>query len=96
VAGGMESMSNAPYLLAKRAAVTGLGHARVYDHMFLDGLEDAYDRGTLMGKFAEDTAQHYQFTRELRTHSRLASLAAPNAPRRRSRFASEIVPVRVG
>src|SRR3546814_3281691 len=64
VAGGMESMSNAPYLLPKARGGLRLGHGEVKDHMFLDGLEDAYDRGRLMGTFAEDTAQHYQFTRE--------------------------------
>ena len=64
VAGGMESMTNAPYLLPKMRAGARLGHAEVKDHMFLDGLEDAYDKGRLMGTFAEDTAQHYQFTRE--------------------------------
>jgi acetyl-CoA C-acetyltransferase len=63
VAGGMESMSNAPYLLDRARAGYRLGHGKVLDHMFLDGLEDAYERGRLMGSFAEDTAQHYQFTR---------------------------------
>ena len=65
VAGGMESMSNAPYLLNKARSGYRMGHGAVYDHMFLDGLEDAYDRGTLMGKFAEDTAEKYQFTRQM-------------------------------
>src|SRR5258706_12548237 len=64
VAGGMESMSNAPYLLDRARAGYRMGHGRVLDHMFLDGLEDAYDTGRLMGSFAEDTAAHYQFTRE--------------------------------
>src|SRR5262245_39521290 len=64
VAGGMESMSNAPYLLPKARAGMRLGHGEVKDHMFLDGLEDAYDRGRLMGAFAEDCAGKYQFTRE--------------------------------
>ncbi len=64
VAGGMESMTNAPYLLPKMRGGARLGHAEVKDHMFLDGLEDAYDKGRLMGTFAEDCAQHYQFTRE--------------------------------
>src|SRR5258706_7368292 len=63
VAGGMESMSNAPYLLAKARAGYRMGHWPIYDHMFLDGLEDAYDRGALMGKFAEETAEKFQFTR---------------------------------
>src|SRR5690606_1370459 len=64
VAGGMESMSNAPYLLPKARGGYRLGHGELKDHMFLDGLEDAYDPGRLMGTFAEDTAQTYQFTRE--------------------------------
>src|SRR5579862_4383865 len=64
VAGGMESMSNAPYLLDRARAGYRMGHGKVLDHMFLDGLEDAYDKGRLMGSFAEDTAAHYQFTRE--------------------------------
>ncbi|MGH8665813.1 MAG: acetyl-CoA C-acetyltransferase, partial [Burkholderiales bacterium] len=64
VAGGMESMSNAPYLLPKARAGFRLGHGEVKDHMFLDGLEDAYDKGRLMGTFAEDCAERYRFTRE--------------------------------
>ena len=64
VAGGMESMSNAPYLLPKARSGYRMGHQQVLDHMFLDGLEDAYDRGRLMGTFAEDTARHYQLTRQ--------------------------------
>ena len=63
VAGGMESMSNAPYLLPKARAGLRLGHGEVKDHMFLDGLEDAYDRGRLMGTFAEDCADKYRFSR---------------------------------
>ena len=57
-------MTNAPYLLPKMRSGARLGHAEVKDHMFLDGLEDAFDKGRLMGTYAEDTAQHYQFTRE--------------------------------
>ena len=64
VAGGMESMSNAPYLLDRARGGYRMGHGRVLDHMFLDGLEDAYDKGRLMGAFAEDCAQSYAFTRE--------------------------------
>ena len=64
VAGGMESMTNAPYVLPKMRGGARLGHAAVLDHMFLDGLEDAYDKGRLMGTFAEDCAETYQFTRE--------------------------------
>ena len=64
VAGGMESMSNAPYLLERARSGYRMGHGRIVDHMFLDGLEDAYDKGRLMGTFAEDCAEAYQFTRE--------------------------------
>ena len=64
VAGGLESMTNTPYILPKLRAGARLGHVQAMDHMFVDGLEDAYDRGRLMGTYAEDTAQHYQFTRE--------------------------------
>src|SRR6186713_1653287 len=64
VAGGMESMSNAPYLLTKHRGGARIGHDAVKDSMYLDGLEDAYDRGKLMGAFAEDSARDYQFTRE--------------------------------
>jgi len=63
VAGGMESMTNAPYLLPKARSGYRMGHAQVIDHMFYDGLEDAYDKGRLMGTFAEDCAQKYQFSR---------------------------------
>ena len=63
VAGGMESMSNAPYLLDRARSGYRMGHGRTLDHMFLDGLEDAYDKGRLMGTFAEDCAEAYQFTR---------------------------------
>src|SRR4030095_15287224 len=64
VAGGMESMTNAPYLLPRARSGYRMGHQTVYDHMFLDGLEDAYDKGRLMGTFAEECAGTYQFTRE--------------------------------
>ncbi|MFQ5765344.1 MAG: acetyl-CoA C-acetyltransferase, partial [Rhodospirillales bacterium] len=74
VAGGMESMSNAPYLLTKARAGLRMGHGEVSDHMFLDGLEDAYDRGKLMGCFAEDTATAYQFTREAQDDFAIESL----------------------
>ncbi|HEX4894132.1 MAG TPA: acetyl-CoA C-acetyltransferase, partial [Hyphomicrobiaceae bacterium] len=63
VAGGLESMTNTPHILPKLRTGQRLGHTQVYDHMFLDGLEDAYDKGRLMGTYAEDTAQTYQFTR---------------------------------
>lgn len=89
VAGGMESMSNAPYLLDKARGGYRLGHGKVIDHMFLDGLEDAYDRGKLMGVFAEDTAEHYQFTRAQQDEFALASLSRAQ----KANFAAEIVPV---
>src|SRR5262249_2949326 len=74
VAGGMESMSNAPYLLPKARGGLRLGHGEVKDHMFLDGLEDAYDRGRLMGTFAEDCAGKYRFTREAQDRFAITSL----------------------
>lgn len=79
VAGGMESMSNAPYLLDKARGGYRIGHGRVLDHMFLDGLEDAYDRGRAMGTFAEDCAEAYQFTRDAQDAYALASLARAQA-----------------
>ncbi len=93
VAGGMESMSNAPYLLDKARGGHRLGHGRVLDHMFLDGLEDAYDRGRLMGTFAEDTAQHYQFTREAQDGYALESLARAKRAAEAGAFDGETVPV---
>ncbi len=96
VAGGMESMSNAPYLLDKARSGQRLGHGRMLDHMFLDGLEDAYDKGRLMGTFAEDTAQHYQFTRKAQDDYALESLARAQAASAGGSFASEIVPVSAG
>jgi acetyl-CoA C-acetyltransferase len=74
LAGGMESMSNAPYLLPKARAGLRLGHGELKDHMFLDGLEDAYDRGRLMGTFAEDCAAKYQFSREAQDRYAITSL----------------------
>ncbi|MDP3895128.1 MAG: acetyl-CoA C-acyltransferase [Mesorhizobium sp.] len=93
VAGGMESMTNAPYLLDKARAGMRLGHGRVIDHMFLDGLEDAYDKGRLMGTFAEDTAQHFQFTRDMQDAFALASLDRARKAIAEGRFRSEIVAV---
>ena len=84
LAGGMESMTNAPYLLPKARGGYRLGHDRVMDSMFLDGLEDAYDRGRLMGTFAEDAAQAYQFSREEQDAYALASLT-PGAEGRQGR-----------
>ncbi len=95
VAGGMESMSNAPYLLEKARGGYRMGHGRVMDHMFLDGLEDAYDRGRLMGTFAEDTAQHYQFTREAQDEFAMTSLARAQKATEDGSFAPEIVPVAI-
>ena len=73
--GGMESMSNVPYLLPKMRSGARLGHDEVKDHMFLDGLEDAYEKGSLMGTFAEDCAKKYQFTRQLQDEYALTSLS---------------------
>jgi acetyl-CoA C-acetyltransferase len=95
VAGGMESMTNAPYLLPKMRSGARLGHAEVKDHMFLDGLEDAYDRGRLMGTFAEDTAQHYQFTREAQDQFAIESLRRSKAANEDGSFAREIASVAV-
>jgi acetyl-CoA C-acetyltransferase len=93
VAGGMESMSNAPYLLDKARGGYRLGHGRTLDHMFLDGLEDAYDKGRLMGTFAEDCAEHYQFSREAQDSFALASLKRAKAAIEDGKFAGEITPV---
>ncbi|WP_375463731.1 acetyl-CoA C-acyltransferase [uncultured Methylobacterium sp.] len=93
VSGGMESMSNAPYLLDKARAGQRLGHGRLLDHLFLDGLEDAYERGRLMGSFAEDTALHYRFTREAQDAYALESLARAKRATEAGAFADEIVPV---
>jgi acetyl-CoA C-acetyltransferase len=95
VAGGMESMTNAPYLIPKMRGGARLGHAEVKDHMFLDGLEGAYDKGRLMGTFAEDTAQHYQFTREAQDAFATESLKRARKANEDGSFASEIVAVAV-
>jgi acetyl-CoA C-acetyltransferase len=95
VAGGMESMSNAPYLLNKARTGYRLGHGSLYDHMFLDGLEDAYERGSLMGKFAEDTAEKYQFTRETQDSFARESLIRAKKATEEGAFRDEIVPVRL-
>jgi acetyl-CoA C-acetyltransferase len=95
VAGGMESMSNAPYLLDRARGGYRLGHGRVLDHMFLDGLEDAYDRGKLMGSFAEDCAQAYQFTREAQDAYAIESLKRAQKATNDGSFAAEIAPVEV-
>jgi acetyl-CoA C-acetyltransferase len=93
--GGMESMSNAPYLLPKARAGMRLGHAEVKDHMFLDGLEDAYDRGRLMGTYAEDCAAKYQFTREAQDRYAITSLTRAQDAIKNGSFEREIVPVTV-
>jgi acetyl-CoA C-acetyltransferase len=95
VAGGMESMTNAPYLMPKARGGYRMGHQTVYDHMFLDGLEDAYDKGRLMGTFAEDCAGAYQFTREAQDEFALASLARALAANNDGTFGWEIAPVTV-
>ncbi len=95
VAGGMESMTNAPYLLPKVRAGLRLGHGQVMDHMFLDGLEDAYDKGRLMGTFAEETASHYQFTREEQDAYAIESLARAVKATEDGSFSGEITPVTI-
>ncbi|MED5609155.1 acetyl-CoA C-acyltransferase [Pseudomonas sp. JH-2] len=95
LAGGMESMSNAPYLLERARSGYRMGHGKVLDHMFLDGLEDAYDKGRLMGTFAEDCAQSYGFTREQQDEYAIASLTRAQQAMRDGRFAAEIVPLTV-
>ena len=95
VAGGMESMSNAPYLLDRARSGYRMGHGRVLDHMFLDGLEDAYDRGRLMGTFAEDCAQAHGFSREAQDAFAVTSLTRAQQAIKDGRFSDEIVPVPV-
>ena len=95
IAGGMESMTNAPYLLPNARNGMRLGHGKVMDHMFLDGLEDAYDKGRLMGSFAENTAQKYQFTREAQDQFAITSLERANKAIKDGTFAKEVVPVTV-
>ena len=95
IAGGMESMSRAPYLLERARAGYRMGHGKVLDSMFLDGLEDAYDKGRLMGTFAEDCAREYQFTREAQDAYALTSLERANRAMREGAFEGEIVAVAV-
>ncbi|WP_068115744.1 thiolase family protein [Tropicimonas marinistellae] len=94
-AGGMESMTNAPYLLPKMRSGARIGHQAVQDSMFLDGLEDSYDKGRLMGTFAEDCAEHYQFTREAQDEYALGSLSNALAAQKDGAFDGEITPVTV-
>jgi acetyl-CoA C-acetyltransferase len=93
IAGGMESMTNSPYLLPKMRGGARIGHAQVIDHMFLDGLEDAYDKGRLMGTFAEDCADQYQFTRDAQDEYALRSLSRATEAQQSGVFAAEIAPV---
>ena len=95
VAGGMESMTNAPYLLPKMRGGARIGHSQVIDHMFLDGLEDAYDKGRLMGTFAEDCAEAYQFTREAQDEYALKSLSNALEAQASGAFDGEIAAVTV-
>jgi len=95
VAGGMESMTNAPYLMTKHRGGARIGHDTMYDHMYLDGLEDAYEPGRLMGSFAEETAKSYQFTREAQDEYAIGSLAKARAATESGAFAREIVAVQV-
>ena len=88
--GGMESMTNAPYVLSKMRSGARLGHGEVKDHMFLDGLEDAYDKGRLMGTFAEDCAEKYQFTREAQDDYALTSLSNALGAQEQGAFENEI------
>src|SRR5690348_8145138 len=95
VAGGMESMTNAPFLLKKHRAVARIRHDTVYDHMMLDGLEDAYEPGRAMGTFAEDATREYQFTREQQDEFAIESLPRANEAITTGKFDKEIVPVTV-
>jgi acetyl-CoA C-acetyltransferase len=95
VAGGLENMSNAPYVLPKAREGLRMGHHQIKDHMFLDGLEDAYDEGKLMGSFAEDTAEHYQFTREQQDNFSISSLERAKKANEDGTFDDEIVPINV-
>jgi acetyl-CoA C-acetyltransferase len=95
VAGGMESMTNAPYLMLKGRAGYRLGHDKIYDHMMLDGLEDAYEAGRSMGTFGEDCAAKYKFTREAQDAFAIESVKRAQAATAHGSFKAEIVPVTV-
>jgi acetyl-CoA C-acetyltransferase len=95
VAGGMESMTNAPYLLPKARSGLRMGHGQVIDHMFYDGLEDAYDKGRLMGSFAEDCASKYQFSRQAQDDFAIQSLKRAQQANREGWFAWEITPLAI-
>lgn len=95
IAGGMESMTNAPYLLKKHRSGARIGHDTAYDHMFLDGLEDAYEAGRAMGTFAQDTADDYKLTREAQDAYALESLRRAQSAIADGAFKAEIVPVTI-
>ncbi|HMT40067.1 acetyl-CoA C-acyltransferase [Sphingorhabdus sp.] len=95
IAGGMESMTNAPYILKKHRSGARIGHDTAYDHMFLDGLEDAYEPGRAMGTFAQETANEYQLTREDQDNYSIESLRRAQDAISSGAFASEIVPVKI-
>ncbi|HEY5637448.1 MAG TPA: acetyl-CoA C-acetyltransferase [Burkholderiales bacterium] len=95
VAGGMESMTNAPYLMPKARAGYRMGHQQVLDHMFFDGLEDAYEKGRLMGTFAEDCAQSFAFTREVQDAFAITSLERAQEANRAGWFAWETTPLAI-
>ncbi|WP_224816336.1 acetyl-CoA C-acyltransferase [Hasllibacter sp. MH4015] len=95
VAGGMESMTNAPYLMPSMRGGARIGHQKTLDHMFLDGLEDAYDKGRLMGTFAEDCAEAFQFTREAQDAYALGSLENALSAIQSGAFADEVAPITV-
>ncbi|MEL6522179.1 MAG: acetyl-CoA C-acyltransferase [Pseudomonadota bacterium] len=95
IAGGMESMTHAPYLLPKMRGGARIGHQSVIDSMFLDGLEDAYDKGRLMGTFAEDCAEKFQFTREAQDNYALRSLSRAQSAQESGAFGAEIVAVTI-
>jgi acetyl-CoA C-acetyltransferase len=95
VAGGMESMTNAPYLLPKARSGYRMGHHQVIDHMFFDGLEDAYDKGKLMGNFAEDCAAKYSFSREEQDKFAVTSLERAQAANKNGAFAWETTPIAI-
>ena len=95
VAGGMESMTNAPHLLPKGRSGIRIGHGQIFDHMMLDGLEDAYEAGRSMGTFGEDCAAKYSFTREAQDKFAIASVERAQAATKSGAFATEITPVTV-
>jgi acetyl-CoA C-acetyltransferase len=95
IAGGMESMTNAPYLILKGRGGYRMGHDKIYDHMMLDGLEDAYEAGRSMGTFGEDCAAKYNFSREAQDHFAMTSVERAKAATESGAFATEIIPVTV-